>query len=298
MTWAASMEDPMRKGLIQKITNTSIFLKILQFVVVDGMQYEYGEQATTGGIAFRKLNEGYAAEVGVVNPKVEKLGIMGGLVQTDRQFTNKQGDRVRASAISAKVQRAGLFYDKYVIQGDPASDPNQFLGLNARLTGNQVLSAGTNGGALTLSMVDQLLDAVVGPNSEKVLVTNKVDRRSIKQLVVAAAGGAGVTDVGAALPNYDGATIHTIDEDGDDQPILTKTETQGSSAVTSSMYCIRPGKDPEGEWVQGLVSSKMIEVIPPPAGGPVPTAVYDLIEGMLGLAVFHGRSAARLKGIL
>jgi hypothetical protein len=32
-------------------------------------------------------------------------------------------------------------------------DPKQFYGLNARLTGNQVITAGANGAALTLAMM-------------------------------------------------------------------------------------------------------------------------------------------------
>src|SRR4051812_29700668 len=85
-------QQPMRRGIVQEITNESIFLKMLNFVSVDGFAYTYNRQKTLGGIAFRGLNESYTNDVGVVNPQVETLAIFGGEVRTDRQLVNKQGD--------------------------------------------------------------------------------------------------------------------------------------------------------------------------------------------------------------
>lgn len=298
LSYMNQVEEPMRKGLIQKVTNESIFLKLLRFVPVDGFSYEYGEQTTLGGVAFRNLNGTYNPDTGVVNPKIETLAIFGGQVNTDIQLGDLRGGVARTNAILAKTRKVGLHYDRYVIDGDPAVLKGSFYGLNARLTNNQLLypvaDAG-NGGVLALSDVDRLLDAVAGPNEKKALVMCKADRRKLKQLVVAAAGGAHVEDVGKSLPSYDNCPIQVIDEDGDETPILAKDETRGSSNVTSSMYCIRPGEDPEGEWVQGLMGVKTIGYYPSP---PIGTQIIDVIEMLGGLGVFHGRAAARLAGIL
>jgi hypothetical protein len=287
--------QPRKKALVQKISNESVFLRVLRFIPVDGLSYEYGEQTTTGGIAFRSLNENYTEDVGVVNPRIEPLKIFGGTVKTDHQLVNKQGNLARANSLLAKTRRAGLFFDKAVIDGDAGANPKSFVGLNVRLVNKQVISAGTNGAVLTLAMVDSLLDAVLGTNDQKVLVMCKADRRKTKQLILAAAGGAAVTDVGGSLGSYDGAKIEVIDEDGDDQPILDKDEDQGTSHVTSSMYCIRPGSDTDGEFMQGLVGSQMIETYPSGMDGVMHV---DVIDANMGIALFHGRSAARLKGIL
>src|SRR5687768_13106051 len=142
LDFANQTQAPMKKGIVHEITNESVFLRRLHFVPVDGFAYSYNRQATLGGIAFRGLNENYTNDVGVVNPQVEMLSIFGGEVRTDRQLVNKQGDAVRANAIAAKVKKAGLFFDRYVIKGDPDVDPLQFHGLNARLTGSQVHAAG------------------------------------------------------------------------------------------------------------------------------------------------------------
>lgn len=291
--------DPKRKGIVQKITNDSVFLKRLRFIPVDGFTYEYRRQDTLGGVAFRGLNANYSPDQGVVNPYIESLAIFGGEVRTDRQIVNKQGDVVRANQIAAKVKKAGLFYDRYVIKGDPAADALQFYGLNARLTGNQVIAAGTNGGTLTLDMVDAALDAVVGTTGQKILVMNKVMRRKMSKLATGLAGGAAVFDVGRQLTEYQGATIEVLDEDGDEQPILDFTEVQGSSgAACTSIYAIRLGSDTDGEFVQGLIGgSGSVPNIEHVQVGLLGTYFSDIIEANIGLAVFHGRSACRIKGI-
>ena len=295
LDFANQTRSPMRRGIVQEIANESVFLKVLRFVPVDGFAYTYNRQQTLGGIAFRGLNDSYNNDTGVVNPQVETLSIFGGEVRTDRQIVNKQGDVARANAIAAKVKKAGLFFDRYVVKGDPAVDPLQFYGLNARLTGSQVMSAGTNGGTLTLDLLDEALDAVVGSNTKKVIVCNKAVRRSLTGLIRASAGGAAVSDVGPQVREYDGAAIHVLDEDGDETPILGQNETQGTSNVTSSLYVIRPGSDVDGEHVQGLIGSGLIEHV---AVGLLGTFYSDIVEANMGLGTFHPRAAIRIKGIL
>jgi hypothetical protein len=287
----------MKKGVVQKITNESIFMKTLRFIPCDPLLgYRYDRRDTLGGIAFRGLNESYTADTGVVNPQIEMPAIMGGEVDTDRQFMATQGGiDVRSDNIAAKVKKTGLFYDKYVIDGDPGVNPKQFYGLNARLTGNQLITAGTNGAALTLAMIDDMIDRVVGGGPEnKRIVLNKAMRRKITALKSAAAGGAGVSDIGKQLTDYNGIPLDVIDEDGDEAAILGFDETTGSSNVTVSMYCYRAGSDTTGEFMQGLVGNKMIEHEDQGARG---TTYIDLVEAVFGLALFHPRAACRLKGL-
>ena len=287
--------SPLKRGLVQEVTNESVFLRRLHFVPVDGFSYSYNRQKTLGGIAFRGLNSSYTEDTGVVNPQVETLSIFGGEVRTDRQLVNKRGDAVRANSIAAKVKKAGLFFDRYCVKGDPGLDPLQFYGLNARLTGPQLLSAGTNGGSMTLDLLDQALDAVAGSNDRKVIVCNKVVRRKITALLRAAAGGASMTEIGPQAKEYDGAPIEVLDEDGDESAILGFDETQGSSNVTTSLYVIRPGKDVDGEFVQGLIGADLVEHVTVGLQG---TYFTDIVEANMGLGMFHPRAAARVKGIL
>jgi hypothetical protein len=292
--FANQTQAPLRRGLVQEITNESVFLRRLSFVAVDGFTYSYNRQTTLGGIAFRGLNEGYAHDAGVVNPQVETLAIFGGEVRTDRQLVNKQGDVVRAGAIAAKVKRAGLFFDRYVIKGDPNVDPLQFDGLNARLTGDQVMTAGPDGAALTLDLLDEALDRVAGANDRKMIVCNKAVRRKLTALIRTAAGGSAMSEIGPQAREYDGAPIEVLDEDGDESPILAFDEAQGENAETTSLYVIRPGADVDGEYCQGLIGANLIEHV---AVGLLGTYYSDIVEANMGLGVFHSRAACRVKGI-
>ena len=294
LDFANQTTTPLKRGVVQEITNESVFLRRLKFIPVDGFAYSYNLQKTLGGIAFRGLNESYTHDTGVVNPQVETLSIFGGEVRTDRQLVNKQGDVVRAAAIAAKVKKAGLFFDRYCIQGDPGVDGLQFYGLNARLTGNQVIEAGVNGGGLTLQLLDRALDAVPGSNDRKFIVCNKRLRRIITQLVRVEAGGTMIAEVGPTLHEYDGAAIEVLDEDGDESPILDFNETQGAANDTTSLYVIRGGSENDGHFVQGLIGSRLIEHV---AVGLLGTYFSDIVEANMGLGMFHPRAACRVKGI-
>ena len=295
LDFANQTQTPLKRGIVQEITNESVFLRRLRFVPVDGFAYSYNRQTTLGGIAFRGLNESYSNDTGVVNPQVETLSIFGGEVRTDRQLVNKQGDVVRAGAIAAKVKKAGLFFDRYVIKGDPATSPLQFYGLNARLTGNQVITIDSDGGALTLDHLDNALDRVPGSNDRKIIVCNKQVRRIITALIRQEAGGSAMREIGPQAREYDGAAIEVLDEDGDETPILAFDETQGSSNITTSLYVIRPGSESDGNYVQGLIGAKLIEHV---AVGLLGTYFSDIVEANMGLGMFHPRAACRVKGIL
>jgi hypothetical protein len=293
--FANQTQTPLRQGIVQEITNESVFLRRLSFVPVDGFAYRYDRQTALGGIAFRGLNDSYTNDTGVVNPMVESLAIFGGEVRTDRQLVNKQGDVVRAGAIAAKVKKAGLFFDRYVIKGDPNVDPLQFHGLNGRLTGDQVIAVGSgDGGALTLDDLDQALDRVAGANDRKIIVCNKTVRRKITALVRAAAGGSPMREIGPQVKEYDGAPIEVLDEDGDESAILSFDETVGSNDETTSLYVIRPGTGVDGEYVQGLIGANLIEHV---AVGLLGTYYSDIVEANMGLGLFHSRAACRVKGI-
>lgn len=306
MDYAASCPDAFRRALVQKITNDSVFLKILRFIPIPTFTYTYGEQATLGGIAFRNLNELYTGDAGIVNPKSETARIFGGLVKTDRQLM--QGDPLspRANSIAAKLKRAGLYFDAAVINGDTAVNPKGFDGLAKRISGKQIITIKDDVGNGSVPMavdIDKLLDAVPGPNNRKILIANKRGRRAIQATAVRF-GVQTFTQATQTIDAYDGAVIWVVDEDGDDVPIISNAEHWGTSIDCTSIYCIRPGQDVEGEWVQGLVKAsgdprvvEVVNMIEHEFQGMINTYAQDLVEAAMGLAIFHGRAAARLVGI-
>jgi hypothetical protein len=296
LQFAQQSQQPMMAGLIEIITAKSLFLKLLKFIAVDGFTYEYNQRLALPGIQFRGINTNYSTPPSVIAPQVESLRIFGGEVQTDAIIYDIQGDRARQNEITGKVLNAGLFYDNCVINGDPGTLLGSFPGLKSRITGNQLMLAGTNGGALTLAMIDFVIDQCIGGEAGKVIVCNKAVRRNITNL---ARGTAKVTTLEAATGQvlaYNGIPIMVLDEDDYAQPIIAENETCGTSNVTTSLYVLKIGGDVDGEYVQGLIGTdpmiKMRDV------GLLGTYYLDVIDMFAGFGIFHPRAGTRLAGIL
>lgn len=298
--YAAQMEseNPAISGVVQVLTNNSVFMRRLRFVQALDFGYTYSRQQTLGTIAFRGINESFTPDVGVINPQTEQLKIFGGTIKTDRQLAKgPRGTAYRVNNIAAKVKRAGLNFDRQVIKGDSQTDPKGFDGLNTRLTGGQLITISANGGMLTLAKLDAAIDKCVGVNSQKIIVCNKAVRRQISDLIIAAAGGAAVADVKTDQLNYKGCQVEVIDEDGDSTAILAFNETQGNSNVCTSLYVINVGGDVDEENFRGLVREVDGTMIEQVAYGERSGFVEDLVEAVFGIACFHGRAAVRLAGV-
>lgn len=303
--------SPNIRGIVQIITNNSIFLRRLRFIQCPEFMYEYGRQQSLGGIAFRALNTFYPGTAPVTNPVVELLKIFGGATPTDRQLARgPKGSSVRASNLAAKTRRASLTFDLKVIKGSSMSSPLEFDGFNRRLGGKQVIAMG---GLLTLPALDAALDQTLGTNDQKFIVCNKAVRRQINKLIIDAAGGAAVADVKTGVTNYKGAQIEELDEDGDDNPILTFNESaDGTNApmavdangvaiaaggAATSLYVCNASGDEDQQNLRGLVrevDGVMIEQIAYPE---INGAVQDAVEAVMGLALHHPRCVTRLCGI-
>jgi hypothetical protein len=295
ITWAAQSAQPMLAGLVERITNRSMFLRLLKFIQVDGLSYQYNRREALPGIQFRGINSNYSTPPSVINPQVESLSIFGGEIQTDAILYDLEGDKARQNEIEGKIINAGLFFDRNFIKGDPGTIPLSFPGLNSRLTGNQLLLAGTNGGNMTLEMIDATIDQTVGGDEGKILVMNKATRRNLTTLARNTAKIASMEGVLGKVQTYDDIPIVILDEDGDQQPILAENETCGTAANTVSLYCVKLGGDVDKEMVQGLVGTNMIthrDV------GLLGTFYLDVCEMLGSIGVFHPRSATRLAGLL
>ena len=179
-------------------------------------------------------------------------------------------------------------------KGDNSNDPNEFDGLEKRLTEDQVINMGSSSGGdtLTLAKVDELLDAVQG--GADAIFCNKTMRRKINALMRAAGQATEpVSDAfGRQIQSYAGVPIGVIEEDKDGNQILPFTEKNpgGGTAASTSIYAVRFGV---AEYVSGLQAGDM-DVLDQGLSG---TFYQTFIEWICGLGVFHPKAAARLRGI-
>ena len=295
---AKLQQDPLKRGVIEVFPRTSPVLERLPFMDIQGNAYTYNREEELPGVAFRAVGGSYTESTGIINPITEALKILGGVSDVDRALVKTQGNvnDLRSLHDGLKAKAASLYFTKMFFEGDSGSDPKQFDGLKARLTGDQLLAMGSTSGGdtLTLAKVDELIDAIQG--GPDVLFMNKTMRRKINTLM-RSAGQASETvsdSFGRQVPAYAGVPIGVIEDDELGAGILGFDEANpgGGSDVGTSIYAVRFGA---GEYVSGLQAGAMdVEDLGLYSGG---VAYRTLIEWVCALAVFNGKSAARLYGI-
>ncbi|MFC9191442.1 major capsid protein [Streptomyces cyaneofuscatus] len=306
-------QDDLQRGVLETFVIESPVLDRIPFLTIQGNAYAYNEEATLPDVEFRSVNEGYNESTGTVNPKSEKLVILGGDADVDRFIVQTRGNLTdqRATQTRMKVKAAAYKFQNHFINGDTDVEPKGFDGLKRRLTGAQVISAGTNGlpvignmdtktDALKfLNKLDLLLAAVPGlTGSNGAMYTN----RQIIGAVKSAGRLVGTPDMydrdvaGKRSVMWNGVPMLDIGQRPDGSDIIPMTETQGTATKAGSIYAVRFGADEGDQAVTGLTNGG-VQVRD--LGELDTKPVYRTrLEFYTGLAVFGGKGAARLSGVL
>ena len=256
------------------------------------------------------MNEGYTESTVKINPKSESLAILGGDADVDRFIVQTRGNLndQRAVQTRMKVKSAAYKFQDHFFNGDTAVDPKGFDGLKKRLTGAQVVSSGTNGAAINtddttrnafFDKLDELVSAVNGLNGSNGAIYANAGVIAKMRSAGRRIGGVEIVRedmTGKRIVTWNGIPVLDPGQTSAGVTILPQTETQGSSSVASSVYAVKFGSDEGDQAVTGLTN-----------GG---VQVYDLgeldskpvyrtrLEFYTGLAVFGGKGAARLTGVL
>jgi len=288
--------EVLRNTIIEHFAFTSDLLRVTPFLDVAGGAYVYNLEGSLPGVAFRGVNEAYTASAGIMNPETERLRIGGGELKVDNAVLKMHGSDVRSQHELRQVKALSLTIGAKMINGDSTADPREFDGLRTRIVGDQLLDAGaTDGGdALSVSALRDLIDATDNP-------THLIMSKKMRNLLSAAAtdttiGGYIAYDkdeFGRRVTMFDGLPIVVTDYDAEGKQIIDFNEVGGggATATASSIYCVNMGD----EGVTGLQNGTM-EVRDL---GEMPTqpAMLTRVEWLVGMAVLHGRAAARLRGI-
>jgi len=305
---AVISQDQLSRSVMEVFVQESSVLDRIPLMEIEGNAFSYDMEASLPGVAFRGVNEAYVESTGTFSEASEKLVILGGDADVDR-FIQKTRSNLRdqlAMQIRAKVKATSYKFQDTFINGSVAVDAKSFDGLKARLTGAQVISAGTNGIPIIgnggtdvhtfLDTLDTLFGAVQG--GPDVAYTN----RAIQAKIIAAGRRVGGTSIveadinGKRQPVWNGVPIVDIGSTAAGTPIIPQTETQGSSSVAGSIYAVKFGQNETDQAVTGLTN-----------GGVDAYEVGELqekpayrarIEFYCGMAVFGGKAAARLTGVL
>ncbi len=293
------IQNPLQKGVVSTFAMTSPVLERLPFMDVAGNAYSYNVESSLPSVAFRDYNESYTESTGVVQKSTETLRIFGGTGKVDRALVKAQGklNDLRAVQDTMRAKAIAALFTKNFFKGDNSSNSKAFDGLEARITGNQLLSAGTTAGgdALTLALLDELVDKVQG--GPDVLFMNKFMRRKVNALMRAAGQATEVVSdaFGRQINAYAGIPIGVIENDESGNEILDFDEdcsgdTSSTTAAGTSIYAVKFGVQ---EYVSGLQCGG-VDVIDE---GLVGVHYTTSIEWLASFAIFNGKSVARLYGL-
>ena len=293
---AKQSQNPIQSAVIEMFARTGSILMVMPFASIQGNALKYNREDTLPGVGFRGVNEAYTESTGIINPLTEPLFIAGGDLDVDNFIIDTMGGNQRATQEMMKVKALSLAVEKQIIKGDSASDPRGFDGLQVRLTGNQLMYAGTTDGgdALSLAKLDELIDKVDSPTH---LIMSKTMRRRLTQAARNYTVGGFITweldAFGRKLAMYHDLPILIVDYDNTGAQILAFDEVgyTGSTATASSIYCVSFGD----QMLSGIQSGTMqVRDL-----GELQTkpAKRTRVEWNIGMAAWHGRAAARLGGI-
>lgn len=293
---AKQSQNPIQSAVIEMYAAGSDILRVLPFDDIEGNALRYNREETLPGIGFRGINESYTESTGILNPQVEPLVIAGGDLDVDKFIVDTMGAGQRSVQEAMKVKALALAWTKTFVKGDSATEPREFDGLQARLTGNQKLYAGTTDGgdALSLTKLDQLIDTVESPTH---LIMNKTMRRRLTAAARTTSIGGFITwakdEFGRQIVMYGDLPILIADYDNEGNQILPFTELgyTGSTATGCSIYCV--------SLTDGMLTGIQNGGVDARDLGELQTkpAYRTRVEWYAGISCRHGRAAARLAGV-
>ncbi len=283
------------RAIIEIYTGSSALLANLPMKNINGNALKYNREAAYPGVGFRGVNEAYTPSVGVMNPVTEALVIAGGDLDVDKFIVDTEGANVRGEHVRMKATALALAVTNKMINGNTATDVREFDGLKTRVTGAQLIKAGTtaSGDALSLAILDQAIDQTLNPTH---IVCNRTMARRLAQAArLYTVGGYidfNLDEFGKRAMYYNGLPIVTVDLDNNGDAILPFTEAaESGNSVACSMYIVSMGG-------QGLVGLQNGGINVRDLGELNAQACYRTrVEWYMGMAIYNGRAVTRIKHI-
>jgi hypothetical protein len=279
-------------------------------VAAGSPSHRWLEETSQGTAAFRAINGTYTANHGILRPYQEPLAILGGEVGIDIAINALYGNELGGAGgimryqMEAKARAAYRKFEETVFEGDTGVDPNAFDGFRVRATERAMEFAGNGTGTdraeLTLAMLDEVLDAVVGA---KVIHCNQFLRRKINALVRAAGQSREMvsSEFGRQFEAYANTPIVIQERRNDMTTILGFDEDPGDGGDdAASIYVAHYGGGDEDQAVMGIVgASGAWDVVPLNGDKGTQDAPLDKgrLEVYVGMAVHGNRGLARLRDI-
>lgn len=285
-------QETLERGVIEEIIDRDELFALMPFMPVDGKSYDYRREDTISEGEFLSPYEDVPEGAATFSEVTTRLKILAGDVDMDKFLLATQQDHNNQLAIqlASKAKGLGRKFRRALVNGDSAVNSKSFDGIKKLTPAGQTLVAGANGAAITLSMMDELKDAV--KNGADCFMMRQGTWRAIKAILRATGGNWAevlmVENFGHPIPALDGVPVIIND-------FLTADEVQGSSSVTCSVYALRLN---EVDGFHGITAPNMAGMAVEDIGTlQGKDAVRFRVKWYVGTALKATHSVARLKGV-
>ncbi|MCG5512852.1 major capsid protein [Ectothiorhodospira shaposhnikovii] len=279
-------------GVIEEVIDKEDLLAVLPFTETKGKAYVYNRENFISEAVFLDPNEVVPEEASTFEEVVARLRILIGDVDVDKFLNTTMDDTNNQKAIQIAQKAKGIArkFRRTLANGNASVNAKEFDGVHRLVTANQTISAGTNGNALTLSMLDELLDAV--PNGADVLMMRSGTIRAYRALLRASGGlepaHVMMENFGRPMLTHNGVPIIVND-------FLPSNEVQGSSSATASIYAMRLN---EVDGLHGIFGGGNAGFVVEDIGTVQnKDATRTRVKWYCGLALKSTRSLARVRGV-
>jgi len=291
--------DMLLQGVVETIVKESPILQQLPFIEIVGNGLTYNQEKTLPNIDFYDVGDTWVESTPTFEQKTANLKIVGGDADVDNflKSTRSNVQDLETAVVELKAKALRDKFGEIFIYGDATTSPKQFDGLKKLIdtgtAGDQVIAMGDTGATLTLSKLDELIDAVKGGKPE-ILLMSRRSRRKINSLI-RAAGGMTETDRdkwGNFVQFWDGVPIGVSDWILDTHTVSGGVETATTGSTCSTIYAVQCG---EGA-LCGLTSPGHLQV--EPIGSlESKDATRTRVKWYVSLALFSSIKAAALIGV-
>jgi len=291
--------DMLLSGVVETIVKDSPVLQRLPFVEIIGSGLTYNRESTLPSIDFYDVGDSWDESTPTFEQVTANLKIMGGDADVDNflKSTRSNVQDLEAAVIEMKVKALRDKFEDIFIYGDSATNTKQFDGLkkliNTSSVSDQLIAMGASGATLTLSKLDELIDAVKGGKPDLLLMSRR-SRRKLNALV-RSAGGIMETDRdqwGNFVQVWDGVPVGVSDWILDTHTVADSLESATIGGACSSIYALQFG---EGA-LCGLSAPGFIQAEPVGALENK-DASRTRVKWYVSLALFSSVKAAALIGV-
>jgi len=242
-------EDTLLQGVIETVVKDSPVLQQLPFMELVGNSLKYNRENALPSADFYAVGDIWAESAPTFTQKTASLAIMGGDADVDHylQQTRANINDIQQEVIALKAKALRHKFEDTFLYGDTDSDANAFDGIRKLIdpttASDQVVACGASGATLTLSMLDELIDAVKGGKPHLLLMSRR-SRRKIKALMVAAGIVEQTQDqFGNTVIAYNGIPVGVTDWQLDTHTVSSSVETGTTGSTCSAIYAFQMGED-------------------------------------------------------